>query len=94
MNQTSIFRAQALRPDYQRTRLGINKAKQAITNSLSKTNGFDFLDMKEVIEDIQEQEREAERLEREREAAELKALEEELLKTEEGRNTNNLRRNN
>ena len=78
------FRAQIQRPDYQRTREGINKAKQAITNCLSKSNGFDFLDMKEIIEDIQEQERELERLEKEREEAELKALEKELLPDEDG----------
>ena len=78
------YRAQIQRPDYKRTRLGINKAKQAITNCLSKTNGFDFLDMKEIIEDIQRKEREQERLEKEREEAELKALEKELLPDEEG----------
>ena len=78
------YRAQTQRPDYKRTRLGINKAKTAITNCLSKSNGFDFLDMKEIIEDIQQREQEQERLEKEREEAELKALEKELLPDESG----------
>ena len=79
-----VYRAQTQRPDYKRTRLGINKAKTAITNCLSKSNGFDFLDMKEIIEDIQQREQEQERLEKEREEAELKALEKELLPDESG----------
>ena len=48
----SFNRAYRARPDYQKTVLGINKAKCAIENSLSRTNGFNFLTMKDIIEDI------------------------------------------
>ena len=67
-----------MRPDYLRTQQGINKAKSAIENSLSKTNGFNFLDMRDVIEDIVQEEKEVERLAREKEELELKLLEKEL----------------
>ena len=40
---------------------GIKKSRSAIENCLSKTNGFNFLDMKTIIEDIVEEEKEAER---------------------------------
>ena len=63
--QIIIFRAYKERPDYQNTVHGINKAKCAIENSLSRNNGFDFLQMKEIIEEIIKEEdyksREAER---------------------------------
>ena len=68
----SAFRAQGVRPDYGPTREGINKAKRAIENSLSKATGFDFLDMKDVIEAILEAEQMEERLKKEREEEELR----------------------
>ncbi len=42
------------RPDYHEIKAGLNKAKIAIENSLSKANGFDFLQMKEIINEIDE----------------------------------------
>ena len=50
-----------MRPDYHPTQEGIKKSRSAIENCLSKTNGFNFLDMKTIIEDIVEEEKEAER---------------------------------
>ena len=64
----SIFfifsRAQTIRPDFLRTQQGIKKARSAIENCLSKTTGFNFMDMKAIIEDIVAEEEEAERLQR------------------------------
>ena len=57
-------RAQNVRPDFLRTQQGIKKARSAIENCLSKTTGFNFMDMKTVIEDIVAEEKEAERLQK------------------------------
>ena len=57
-------RAQTIRPDFLRTQQGIKKARSAIENCLSKNTGFNFLDMKAIIEDIVAEEEEAERLQR------------------------------
>ena len=47
-----FYRAYRERPDYKKTILGINKSKCAIENSLSRTNKFNFLQMKDIIEEI------------------------------------------
>ena len=47
-----FYRAYRERPDYKKTILGINKSKCAIENSLSRTNRFNFLQMKDIIEEI------------------------------------------
>ena len=60
----SFSRAQTIRPDFLRTQQGIKKARSAIENCLSKTTGFNFMDMKAIIEDIVAEEEEAERLQR------------------------------
>ena len=44
----------AIRPDYHEIRAGLSKARSAIENSLSVANGFDFLQMKDVIDEIVE----------------------------------------
>ena len=48
----TIYRAYRARPEFKKTLHGINKAKAAIENSLSRTNGFSFLQMKDIIEEI------------------------------------------
>lgn len=46
----SIARAQALRPEYNGVRQGINKSREAIENCLSRVNGFSFNQMTDAIQ--------------------------------------------
>lgn len=52
-----FHRAQAERPEYNGVRLGINKSRGAIENSLTKVNGFDFMQMSDVIEELVKEKR-------------------------------------
>lgn len=52
-----LFRANHIRPDFTGLRLGIQKCKDAIENSLSKAKGFDFGDRFDIIVQIEENEK-------------------------------------